>query len=150
MTNEQLSQKIDELSAMVAGLVKNLPQAPAPQPEIPPEAKINRLLGGESGPVSPEFRQVVDEVLNKKFGVHLMTTTSGIKFTIIVPKEYSWEIQNGKVEFDVRPKIIPTYSVEGLAAAKEWCEKVFSTFGERTRVLITSDRIEESKNNGNL
>jgi len=144
MTNKELEQKLNQLTETVetlksiVNLAKNLPQASNPQLEtkieVKPEDKINRILGGISEPVLPEYRQAVDELLNKDFGIHINHSTLGTKFTILVPKKYSTEL-----EYDVRPKVIPY--ADGLNGVKSWCEKVLGTFNEQTKALIIAQRI---------
>ena len=136
MTNKELEQKLNQLTETVMNLVKSLPQILQPEAkvEVKPEDKINRILGGQSDPVLPEYRQAVDELLNKEFGVHVKNSPLGIKFTILVPKKYSNEL-----EYDVRPKVV-TYG-DGINGVKSWCEKVLGSFNEQTKDLIIAQRV---------
>lgn len=131
-TIKELEEKLNKLTEVVMTLVEKLPTKlveAAPKPMT-----IERLLRGQSDPVPSNYRLAVDEILNKKFNIHVKASADvpTFKFTIIVPADYT------KQPFDLRPKVI-TYA-EGLLGVKEWCERVFKTFDEQVRQRITADR----------
>ncbi len=96
-----------------------------------------------SNPVPLEYRQIVDDVLNRSFGVEVNPRSDlpAFEFVVKVPKKYSnapnshWEMYKS----DARPKVI-SYS-DGLLGVKLWCEKVFDNFNQDTRAMIVSDRV---------
>ena len=103
-----------------------------------------------SDPVPFEFRQVVDEVLNKFFeirvknGAKISDNVDGFVLTIIVPDKYSTatEYQKQSVGGDLRVKAIP-YALREIGV-KEWCDLVWKTFNEDIQGQVTEDRLKDT------
>ena len=97
---------------------------------------------GQGYLVPTDFRETVDAVLNKEFGVEVTTFTDrpAFEFAIIVPKKYSnapepyWQTY----KMDRRPKVID--NATGLNGVKEWVKKVFDNLGQDARMMIALDR----------
>jgi len=139
MTNKELEQKLNQLNETVMNWTKGLLQAPiqsVSKVEVSPEDKINRVLGGVSDPVPQDYRDSVNLLLNKDFGIHVKAQNGipAFKFSVLVPKKYSKE-----TDYDVRPKVI-SYA-DGLNGVKSWCERILTTFDESTKQQIISERI---------
>ena len=105
----------------------------------------------ESDPVPFEFRQVVDEVLNKFFevrvknGAKISDNVDGFVLTIVVPDKYSTATEYQKQSVggeDIRVKAIP-YSLREIGV-KEWCDKVWGTFNEDIQGQITEDKTKDA------
>lgn len=94
-------------------------------------------------PVPTEYRDLVDDILNKSFGIEVTASPSvpTFEFTVIVPEEYSNVPKDEKdqVQEDRRSKMI-TYAV-GTAGVKEWVDKVYNNFSEEIKSKITQDRL---------
>ena len=96
-----------------------------------------------SNPIPLEYRQIVDDVLNKSFGIEINPRADlpAFEFVVKVPKKYSnapnshWEMYKS----DNRPRVI-SYS-DGLLGVRQWCEKVFDNFNQDTRTIIVNDRV---------
>lgn len=142
-----LSKVVEDLRTKVDSLLlpkEVAPVAPVRQLEVPSNTdELDLMLGGKSDPVSSDIRQLVDEVLNKNFGIHLLSQLGSFKFSIVVPDKYSSLSEDKKkmIKFDVRPKVIE--NAEGLNGARAWCELVLNNFDQTMQSLIVSDRIAD-------
>ena len=135
---EKLVQdKIDETSKTISSTTKlNTTQATASVAEA-------LTSSATSNPIPLEYRQIVDDVLNKSFGVEINPRSDlpAFEFVVKVPKKYSnapnshWEMYKS----DNRPRVI-SYS-DGLLGVRQWCEKVFDNFNQDTRTIIVNDRV---------
>ena len=96
-----------------------------------------------SQPVPFEYKQLVENTLNRAFGVDILPRADlpAFEFIISVPQKYSnassahWEMYKS----DKRPKMI-TYS-EGLLGVRDWCERVFNNFNQDMKTMIVTDRV---------
>lgn len=103
-----------------------------------------------SDPVPVEFRQVVDEVLNKFFeiriknGAKISENVDGFILTIVVPDKYSTatEFQKQSVGGDLRVKAIP-YALREIGV-REWCDKVWKTFTSDIQGQIVEDKLKDA------
>lgn len=142
MTLKELEVKLNNLTETVdklAGIVENLltikePAKPEPvTPDVHPASPY---------PIPSEYREAVDAILNKHFGIQLepMSDSPQFTFTIIVPDRYSTLTPSQKEMHvaDIRPKVI-SYA-DGLNGVKLWVEKVLSSFNQDMRVQIAQDR----------
>lgn len=91
-------------------------------------------------PIAPEYRQLVNEVLNSKFGLNVDYSPTEIIFEIVVPEDYTplskSELETRKV--DLRTARI-SYAL-GLNGARQWCEKVYKSFTAEMQSKITAER----------
>ena len=124
-----LTDAVNGIDARVVSLEKpNKPEQPVAQ--------------AVSTPVSPEYRQLVDESLNKHFQFRIEPggNPSFFNFVLLVPKKYSnapagyWEMYKE----DPRPKVMSLHQVGILL--KDHLEKVFNNFNPDTKALIVNDR----------
>ena len=108
-----------------------------------PKESGSSLFSPSLHPVPMEYRDIVDSVLNKAFGVNVeaLSDTPAFKFIIIVPDKYSSATVEQKRMvggYDIRPKVI-NYA-EGGNGVRLWSEKVFSSFNPEIKAQIVSDR----------
>lgn len=93
-------------------------------------------------PIPPEFREVVDAHLNKRFGIEIdyKSDSAAFGFSILVPKEYSeaspsyWATHHE----DRRTKVI--LNALGSNGVRDWAQKVFESFSPEMKAKITFDR----------
>ena len=147
----QVLQSLSENMALLVGEIKSLKDSIQPKQETKPQevsngAQINiaqvdlPVLGV---PIPQEYRELVNTILNKNFGVRMEYRTDAplFEFAIIVPDKYSnmplpqREIQKE----DFRLKVISM--AEGKNGVKEWCEKVYKNFNTEIQSMIVADRL---------
>lgn len=113
------------------------------KPEVVPLVEAPVELQATQYPLPPEYRDAVDQTLNKTFGVQLvpMSDTPAFQLHIVVPEKYSALTPDQRKMYgsDLRSKVI-TYA-EGPNGVKSWAEKVFSSFNPEIKALIISDRV---------
>lgn len=155
VTNEDLQKAItegfDKLITVLSESRKTFPammgpissqQASSTMGSLP----LNPVTTSSSSlyPVPVEFRDIIDTVLNKKFGteiVYLPETTS-FQFSILVPKEYSnaseahWSIQKE----DRRSKVIE--NALGVNGVRDWATKVYENLSVEAKSKIFYDRTQ--------
>ena len=106
--------------------------------EVPKEAPKNEP---SDLPVPQEYREIVDTVLNKEFGVRYgFGNEAGFEFTVIVPRKYSNApkehfILNGE---DCRVRIVP--HAEAERGVQSYVDKIWENLGPDMRALITAAR----------
>ena len=138
---KSLSAELEALKSTVALLEDKLKETPAnetPVAEVKaPEAPDPNF---PKYPTPPDFIAVVDEVLNKNFGIECdpLPDSPMFDFKIIVPEKYSNTPPEKRVGRDVRSKVI-SYS-EGAVGVRLWAEKVLENLGEEIKFRITEDR----------
>lgn len=121
-----------------------------PQEMIQPPSSIvsdSPVVSTEwAAPVPVDFRNVVDEVLNKSFGIEInpKSDSPSFEFSILVPERYSDVSAAYKQMYgvDKRLKVIDYSS--GTSGVREWAERVFSSFNPDRRSMIVADRIKGS------
>lgn len=131
-----LSEQISTLTDIVHSLVKK-PEAPKVEPEVAPQVS---MAGGF--PIPVEYREIVDNNLNKKFGIDInyLSDTASFEFSVLVPKEYSnaspthWETYHQ----DRRSRVIQ--NAYGANGVRDWVMLVYENFGPETKSRITFDR----------
>lgn len=108
---------------------------------LPTDDAVSLALEGQSEPVPSEYRAVVDQELNKDFGIHLKYEGGRFKFTVLVPEKYSSlnDEQRKMMGFDMRPRVID--NAEGVNGVTLWCKKVYGNFNAETQARITMDRM---------
>lgn len=121
------------ITSQAPSLMENR-QLPKEQPKAP--EPINTI------PIPAEFRQQVDSVLNKDFGIEIEGTGDPLSmlFTIVIPDKFSRLSLSQKEASmrDISPKVIDR--ALGINGIKEWCDKVYSTFAPEIQAQIVADR----------
>jgi len=145
-----LSVKTLELVSSSAKLDQKLSQLPTVL-EFPIQNPINTtssnlkdITTSYTTPVPLEYRQLVDNTLNRSFEIEVLPRTDipAFEFAILVPKKYSnapqthWDMYQS----DRRSKVI-SYA-EGINGVREWCERVFSNFNQEIKSSIVMDRVQ--------
>jgi len=146
-----LKSRIDNLEVQIKALEEEIktkfdrffqtPKAvePAPPTAIPASEKKHY-------PIPFEYRQIVDTILNSKFGIDIdydEVEIGRFRFTIIVPKEYSSltpEEEKMLGGVDLRPKAIPI--PEGANGVRDWANRVFGSFNQEVKAKIVADRTQ--------
>jgi hypothetical protein len=131
-----LQEQIKGLTAEVQALKSNKEPEKPVEIEKPVE-KINEF------PVPQEYREIIDQTLNRHFGVDVKMSPGDMSFmlTIIVPEKYSnmtkeeWKMRGA----DLRSRVI-TYA-EGVNGVKMWADRVFDNFTSEMKAQIIADRI---------
>ena len=106
------------------------------------EPKSKPVLPDQNYPIPLEYKEIVNTVLNAKFGIDIAPSKDKPEFlfTIIVPKEYSnmteedWKLKGA----DLRSKVV-SYA-EGINGVRSWCELVFKNLGAEIEEMVVSDR----------
>ena len=114
------------------------------KPEVKePEKKVVAASVVESKfPIPFEFRDAVEDILNKAFGIeiHYQSDNAAFQFDIIVPEQYSnagkphWETYKE----DRRSKVIMNQL--GVAGVREWAQKVYDNLSPEVKAQVTIDR----------
>ena len=134
---DKLSERLNVLEIKLNTLA--VPVVPTPVESVfTPTPPINDTF--PKYPIPPDFITVVDEVLNKDFGIECdpLPDTPAFNFKIVVPEKYSNTPKEKRNGADVRSKVI-TYS-EGAVCVRLWCDKVLDNLGADTKFRITEDR----------
>ena len=136
---DELVKQITALQATVDKLLKaqEAPPPPAPKPTPPPAVSIQSTL-----PVPPEYRELVNTILNSKFQIDIKPAdgSPAFDFALLVPREYSnagkphWDMYNE----DRRTKVI--LSSLGLNGVRDYVTLVYNNFDNETKARITNDR----------
>lgn len=138
-----LKQVLDSVGAL-ADRVAALEKPKERVLEVKPIA--NTTVVGETPryPIPQEYRDWVDTVLNKNFGIELEYPNQQPgyqRFSIVVPDKYS----NASAEYksqiggrDLRSKVLENN--QAVTGVKEWIETVYNNFGQDTKTLIAMDR----------
>ena len=132
---EELTKSVSDLADIVTNLVEGKnKEAPKVEKHTTPEAK-------NSFPIPVEYREIVDNTLNKAFGIEVNSHSGGsFEFSILVPETYSnagvnhWELFHE----DKRTRIIET--ALGDNGVRLWTQHVFDNFPAETRSRIAFDR----------
>lgn len=147
----QVLQSLSENMALLVGEIKSLKDSLQPKQEAKPQEVFNGAqvniaqtnIAVSSVPVPQEYRELVDTILNKSFGVRMEYRIDAplFEFSIIVPDKYSnMPLSQREVQKeDSRPKVITM--AEGKNGVKEWCEKVYKNFNSEIQSMIVADRL---------
>ena len=147
---QELKKKNELLEAKIKELEEKLLQVSQPQRVLDvPQVALHSAPPMEqtttfSAPVPVDFRQLVDDILNRSFGIAIRPRADAPLFELIikVPQKYSnapkphWEMYNS----DERVKVLD-YAV-GASGVREYCERVFKNFDPTVQSLIVSDRVQ--------
>lgn len=141
-TNKQLEAKLNDLAEVVEKVKENVDKltqnAVAEVKE--PVKQETAPMPASNIPFPAEYRQIVDEVLNKEFGAEIQYNALDFAITIIVPEQYqnlSQQEKDAKVQ-DRRTKIIKY--PEGASGVKAWVDMVYGSFNPEMKAKITSNK----------
>ena len=108
------------------------------------ETEIVKETVAQRYPIPSEYRDIIDIVLNKKFGIEIepLSDRPAFQFTIVVPREYSNALAEHFTMYgsDRRPKVLSF--AEGPHGVREWAEKVLNNLSQDARTKIAMDRAE--------
>lgn len=141
---DKLTPVLENLTALLVKLNERLEGLEAKKLEPIFETKATPPVEPErfDYPIPQEYREAVDTILNKQFGIHVipMSDSPRFQFNIVVPDKYSpmTPAQKAVMHFDLRPRVIDY--AEGLNGVKLWAERVFENFNPETRAQIVADR----------
>jgi len=138
-TNLLLETLIKEVSSLKEVLIKRETEPIKPPEPIKPAVEEP---ASPQIPIPKEYRETVDKILNKSFGIRIIPRSDALvfEFVIIVPDRYSnmTSSQREIMKEDIRPRVIPM--AEGINGVKEWTEKVYRNFNPEIQALIVADR----------
>lgn len=145
-TNKELEQLVKQLEKNVIDIAQALKdlsedvKKAKPTEPVKIENKVEPIEGNNKFPIPTEYRQLVNNILNKAFGIELDYTAAGFAFTVLVPLKYTPLTKNelDQVKMDRRTKIIPNY--EGTDGVRRWVELIYSSFSSEMKSIITQDR----------
>lgn len=128
--------EINEIKELVGKEGVTEMNVPAPKVEEPEVA--NTVTNTVEIPVPLEYRQIINEVLNDKFGIKIEPLADRPQFNliIIVPEEYSTMRPEEKEMYkqDLRSKIL-SYA-DGVNGIRQYAELVFSSFNPTIQAKI--------------
>lgn len=129
-TNKELEIRLKAVEDKVSALETASQTMTVTVPEVRAE---------DSTGVPSDFRQVVNEVLNDKFAIHVVPQGHDASFelTIIVPEVYSNAPAEQKKD-DRRIKIIKY--ADGSQGVREYAELVYKNLGAETQARISAER----------
>lgn len=144
-----LNEKITNLEEKFTKILERL-ETPTISVETPkievktypePIAKVE-IQSISQYPVPMEYREIIDSVLNHKFGIKIdpMSDRPAFMLTIIVPPEYSnlSEAEKKMQVTDIRCKVIGY--AEGSNGVRQYAELVAGNLGAEIRAQIIMDR----------
>jgi len=148
---EKKMEKLQEMMIEGNKVMEELLERMKEKEEVKPQVEEQLQTGTEQPQtgteqyIPMEYREIVNEVLNKKFGVKIdyLPDKPQFIFSVIVPKEYSnmseeeWEIKKA----DVRSKVISM--AEGANGVRQWCEQIYNNLSPETRARIKQDAIKD-------
>lgn len=101
------------------------------------------VLNAPEEPIPLDYRSLVDTLLNRHFGIKIVSKRDlpAFEFIVIVPEKYSTVTEGYKAvyKFDIRSKVI-TYA-EGINGVRDWCEKVWKSFTPELQAQISMERV---------
>ena len=131
-TIEDLSTRVTilETPKMVIEPIQEIKSAPEP------------VKDGYSEPISTEFREAVDTILNKEFEIQLDSreTPGAFGFSVLVPKKYSNAPQSHWDTFKEDRRFKPVPRPEGVLGVRDYLYKVFNNLTQDARTQIVIDR----------
>lgn len=146
---EKISETLEDLTNRIEKLenkekeIKVETTATTDTTQVKPEIPIAQIKPEEGFPVPLEYREIINSVLNKDFGLKIdpLSDSPAFTMTIVVPDKYSNMPTDQKaiMKVDLRSKTI-TYA-EGVNGVKMWAEQVFNNFNAETKAQIVADRI---------
>lgn len=140
--NADILKLLLQLSDRMDNLEKEKEALPPPVSTGTPPAITPPVTAQSQYPIPIEYREIVDTLLNKRFGIEInyMSDTSSFEFSILVPRDYSnaakphWETYKE----DRRSRVI--INALGANGVREWTTLVYNNFDMETKARITHDR----------
>ena len=135
-TLERIEMRLEKLE-FSEKVVKKPIDPSFPSPEIEPDSKESK-----PAPENPEFRGLVDKILNKHFTFEIEpdSNPSFFTFVLLVPRRYSnadggtWDLYHK----DARPKGIPAN--DPMPILEEHLKMVLRNLGPEIGALVINDR----------
>lgn len=131
-----LTKTVGDLAEIVSGLVEKNPETPKVESNAP-------VVSTSQFPIPVEYREIVNNTLNKKFGIEIGYETPGtFMFSVLVPEEYSnagknhWETYRE----DRRSKVIE--NALGTNGVQQWTTLVYDNFNPEIKSKIVFDRAQ--------
>ena len=146
-THFELVKSVKELTEKVKVLEDklNTPMViSTPIPEIKTVQPGEIIVSSTTNyPIPLEYRQIVDSVLNRSFGIRIVPRSDSphFEFVVVVPEKYSTMTpdQRQMLGEDIRLKVI-NYA-EGINGVRTYCENIYGSFSQEIKGQITQDRI---------
>ena len=143
-TTEKLIEAIVSLGEAVGKLNEKL----SPSVTLPTQKEEKAIDSPQTVenlyPMPSEFRDAVNQILNKEFGIAInpLSDSPAFQFSIIVPGKYSnLPAEHIKMyHADIRAKVIKY--ADGLQGVRAWCEMVYNNFNPTIQAQIVSDRMK--------
>ena len=138
-----VNQLADALKALEARLVA-LEEKAAPQ-EVKPEAEAKPEVKESSDPIPHEWRQVVSDVLNDKFGVAVKYRGDAqFELTIDVPQEYSNASKGTWDTLHQDRRIMVMGNHMGAQGVRDYTEKVAKNLGPDLMKKVHDDKLQHA------
>lgn len=93
-------------------------------------------------PIPTDYREVVDTVLNKSFGIEVtpLADRPAFQLDIIVPDKYSSITPEHKKMYGADHRVRIISYAEGTTGVRDWAERVLGSFNQDTKSMIALDR----------
>lgn len=95
-------------------------------------------------PIPVEFREAVDMILNKKFGIEIeyLNDSASFQFSLLVPREYSNAGESHWTSYkeDRRTRLIE--NALGVNGVRDWSSKVYENLPPEIKSKIFYDRTQ--------
>jgi len=124
-------------------------EAPLPVPKEMKEGVEEQLAtppNKSNFPIPTEYRDIVDSILNKEFGLEMtpLSDQPAVQIAIVVPKQYSNATPDHIKMYgsDKRSKVIK-FS-EGVNGLRDWADKVAKNLGTEamTKISIAREQVK--------
>lgn len=140
---KKIEDKIKKIEEKIDKLVQLIEKSEKPEKkEKPISERKENVVQEASYPIPSEYREIVDTVLNEKFGIEIspLPDRPAFQFTVIVPEEYSNTTPEYRKMYggDRRSRII-SYA-EGSNGVREWVEKIYKNLKSDIQTKINFDR----------
>ena len=133
----ELKEKVENLGVVQATSGLAIAQSTS-EPSVQPLPEFV-----SSTPVPVEYREIVDNVLNRNFGIQIepFKDSPQFMFTIVVPEKYSNmnEAQKSIQKVDLRTRVI-SYA-EGSNGIRDWSQRVFENLNPQLQSLVVADKV---------
>lgn len=131
---------VQALEAKLDTLITLMTPATITRPE--PEAPAHVPVPANPYPVPTDYREMVDSVLNKSFGVEItpLSDRPAFELAIIVPEKYTNVTPDYLKMYGADRRLRVINMAEGTLGVRDWADKVFNNFSAETRAAIVFDR----------
>ncbi len=146
-TEELLEKVLEGLTDLKNAIARPITsEAPTLRENLTESVPPVQPLAEQAIPVPTGYREVVDSVLNKSFGLELESHRDAplVTVTIVVPDKYSpMTPQQREIQpRDIRPKVITLAG--GVNELKEWADLVYKNFTPEIQAMIVADRSQNA------